>query len=175
MKNVIIIGYRCTGKTSVGKKLSKKLGRPFIDTDELITLEMGMSVDEIVQKGGWPLFRQKERDVIMQISSMEGHIIATGGGAFEDPKNGDVLRGNCLFVWLTADTKTIVGRMLSDRKSINQRPPLSDDDLEVETALIIKRREPVYCQFADLTIDTSQKAVDLIVDNICAFLKNRTD
>jgi len=175
MKNVILVGYRCTGKTSVGKELSKKLGRPFIDTDELIALETGMSVDETVQKGGWPLFRQKERDVIMQISSMEGHIIATGGGAFENPKNGDVLRENCLFVWLTADTNTIVGRMLSDRKSINQRPPLSDDDLEIETALIIKRREPVYCQLADLTIDTSQKEIDLIVDNICVFLKNGTD
>ena len=171
MKNIILIGYRCTGKTSVGKKLSERIDLPFIDTDDLITREAGMSVGEIVREGGWALFRRKEREVIGRLSSMEGCIIAPGGGAFEGPENREALRGNGLFVWLSADVKTIMERMLADRKCSDQRPPLSDGDLEAETSLIIKRREPTYRQLADLTIDTSQKGIDSVVDTICEFLQ----
>ena len=171
MKNIILIGYRCTGKTSVGKRLSERLDLPFLDTDDLITREAGMSVGEIVREGGWPLFRLKEKEVIGWLSSMEGSIIAPGGGAFEDPENREALRDNGLFVWLTADVKTIMERMLADRKSGDQRPPLSAGDLEAETALIIKRREPVYRQLAALTIDTSKKGIDEIADEICDFIK----
>ncbi|MBW2561220.1 MAG: hypothetical protein JRE40_10265, partial [Deltaproteobacteria bacterium] len=61
--------------------------------------------------------------------------------------------------------------MLADRKSSDQRPPLSDGDLEAQTALIIKKREPVYLQMTDLTIDTSNKSIDAIADEICDFLE----
>ena len=171
MKNIILIGYRCTGKTSVGKELSERLGLPFIDTDGLIMLDAGMPIDEIVQKGGWPLFRRKEQEVIAGLSSAEDIVIAPGGGALEDPENREALRQNGLFVWLTADIKTIVERMRSDRKSDGQRPPLSDGDLEAQTALIIKKREPTYRQLANLTIDTSHKGIDAITDTICDFLE----
>ena len=87
MKNIILIGYRCTGKTTVGKKLSERLGLPFIDTDGLVMLDTGMSVDEIVREGGWPLFRRKEREVIEGLLSAEGTIIAPGGGALEEHRN----------------------------------------------------------------------------------------
>ena len=171
MKNIILIGYRCTGKTSVGKTLSERLALPLFDTDDLITREAGMSVGEIVQEGGWPLFRRKEHDVIRRLSSLEGSVIASGGGAFEDPENREVLKDYGLFIWLTADVKTIVERMLADRKSDDQRPPLSDGDLEAEAAAILKRREPVYRQLATFTIDTSQKGIDSITDEICDFLQ----
>ncbi len=173
MKNIILIGYRCTGKTSVGKRLSERLDLPFLDTDDLITREAGMSVGEIVREGVWPLFRRKEKEVIGRLSSMEGSIIAPGGGAFEDPENREALRDNGLFVWLTADVKTIMERMLADRKSSDQRPPLSDGDLEAEAARIMKRREPAYRQLADLTIDTAQKSIDSIAEAICGFLKKQ--
>jgi shikimate kinase len=171
MKNIILIGYRCTGKTSIGKKLSERLDLPIFDTDDLITREAGMSVGEIVQEGGWPLFRRKEKEVIGRLSSMEGSIIAPGGGAFEDPENREALRDKGLFVWLTADVKTIMDRMLADRKSSDQRPPLSDGDLETQAAMTLKRREPAYRQLATLVIDTSQKGIDAIADEICDFLK----
>jgi shikimate kinase len=171
MKNIILIGYRCTGKTSVGKELSRRLGLPLLDTDELITREAGMSVGEIVREGGWPFFRRMEKEAIGRLSSLEGGIIAPGGGALEDPENREALRDNGLFVWLTADVKTIMGRMLADRKSSDQRPPLSDGDLEAETARIMKRREPVYRQLAALAIDTSKKGIDATVDEICNFFK----
>ncbi|MBN2396892.1 MAG: shikimate kinase [Deltaproteobacteria bacterium] len=174
MKNIILIGYRCTGKTTVGKKLSERLGLPFIDTDGLVMLDTGMSVDEIVREGGWPLFRQKEREVIKGLSSADDVIIAPGGGAIEDPQNREVLRKNGLFVWLTADVEIIVERMRSDLKNTDQRPPLSGGDLQAEVMEMTRKREPVYRELADLTIDTSHKDIDEIGDEIQRFLKKGT-
>lgn len=174
MKNIILIGYRCTGKTTVGKKLSERLGLPFIDTDGLVMLDTGMSVDEIVREGGWPLFRRKEREVIEGLLSAEGTIIAPGGGALEEPRNRSTLRKNGLFVWLSADVEIIVERMRSDRKNTDQRPPLSEGDMETEVTALIRKREPVYRELADLFIDTSHKGIDDIADDIQGFLKKGT-
>ncbi|OPX37226.1 MAG: hypothetical protein B1H13_13145, partial [Desulfobacteraceae bacterium 4484_190.3] len=112
MKNIVLIGYRCTGKTSAGKKLSERLGLPFFDTDDLIVERAGMPINKIVEKGGWDLFRKKEREVIRKLSAMNKNIIATGGGAFENQENREALKKNGLFVWLTADVETIMERML---------------------------------------------------------------
>ncbi|MBW2651003.1 MAG: shikimate kinase, partial [Deltaproteobacteria bacterium] len=106
MKNIILIGYRCTGKTSVGEKLSERLGLPFFDTDDLIVERAGMSISKIVENGGWNLFRKKEKETIKGLSLMNKNIIATGGGVFENQENGEALKRNGLFVWLTADVKT---------------------------------------------------------------------
>ena len=171
MKNIILIGYRCTGKTSVGKKLSGRLGLPFFDTDNLIIKRAGMSIREIVEKGGWDLFRQKEKEAIKGLSSMQDSILATGGGVFENQENREILKRNGLFVWLTADVKTITERMLSDQNSESRRPSLSDDELYTETTIILKKREPTYRELADFTIDTSKRNIDLIADEICNFLK----
>ncbi|NQU03036.1 MAG: shikimate kinase [Syntrophaceae bacterium] len=171
MKNIILIGYRCTGKTSVGKKLSERLGLPFFDTDDLIVERAGMSIREIVEKGGWDLFRKKEKEAIKGLSSMQESIIATGGGVFDDHENREYLKRNSLFVWLTAGVKTIMERMLADQNSGSRRPSLSHNDLETETSMILKKRESAYRELADFTIDTSERNIDLIADEICNFLK----
>ena len=173
MKNIILIGYRCTGKTSVGRILSERLCLPFFDTDDLIIEQAGMSISKIVEEGGWDLFRRKEKETIKSLSSMRDSIIATGGGVFENQENGEVLRKNGLFVWLTADAKTITERMLADQTSPARRPSLSDDKIYTETAMILKRREPAYRELADLTIDTSERNIDSIADEICNFLKKQ--
>jgi len=177
MKNIILIGYRCTGKTSVGKKLSERLCLPFFDTDDLIIERAGMSIRKIVEKGGWNLFRRKEKEAIMGLSSMQASILATGGGAFENQKNGEALKKNGLFIWLTADVKTIMERMLADQNSGSQRPSLSDDEIYTETTMILKKREPTYRELADFTVDTSVKRIEGVVDDILTFLEhlNPTD
>lgn len=173
MKNIILIGYRCTGKTSVGKKLSERLDLPFFDTDDLIIEQAGMSISKIVGNGGWDLFRKKEKEAIKRLSSMNKSIISTGGGAFENQENGEALKKNGLFVWLTADVKTITERMLSDQNSPGRRPSLSHNDIETETTTILKKREPTYRELADLTVDTSERNIDSIADEICSFLKKQ--
>ena len=96
MKNIILIGYRCTGKTSVGEKLSERFGLPFFDTDDLIVEQAGMSISKIVEKGGWDLFRKKEQETIRGLSSMNKSVIATGGGAFENHESEEALKRNGL-------------------------------------------------------------------------------
>ena len=132
-----------------------------------------MSVEEIVRAGGWPLFRRKEKETIRSLSSLKGAVIATGGGAFEDPENRNVLRGKGLFVWLTADGQTIVERMRSDGKCDGQRPPLSGEGLEAEVAAMTRKREPVYRGLADMMIDTSHKRIDEIANEIVRFIREQ--
>jgi len=170
---IILIGYRCTGKTSVGKKISERLGIPFYDTDELIQSYAGKSIGEIVDEEGWDAFRAEERATIKKLPSLTDAVIAAGGGAIMDAENREALQRNGLCIWLTADVRTIVERMKNDRASTAQRPPLSDGDLERETAEILAVRELVYQQLADCTVDTSGKGIDAVADEVCNVLARR--
>jgi shikimate kinase len=154
----------------VGKKLSERLKLRFYDTDEIIIEKAGMSITEIVKKGGWDEFRLREKEAIKELGLNRNCIIATGGGAFETLENREVLKNNSLFIWLSADVKTIVKRMRSDQKSMSHRPSLSHDDLVTECSVILEKREPVYRELADLIIDTSDKGIDKVADEICRFL-----
>jgi len=169
--NIILTGYRCTGKTEAGKRLSERLKLPFYDTDEIIIEKAGMSIAEIVEKGGWEAFRLREKETITKLGRNTDCVIATGGGVFETEENKKTLKNKGLFVWLSADVKTIVERIRSDQKSISHRPSLAHDDLFTECSAILGKREPVYREMADLIIDTSHKDIDTVVDEICGFLQ----
>ena len=171
---IILIGYRCTGKTSVGKKIAERLDLPFYDTDELIQSHTNKSIREIVEKEGWDAFRAEERAIIKQFPSLADGVIAAGGGAIMDAENRKALKHNGLCVWLTADVSTIVARMRNDRASAAQRPPLSDSGSERETAEILEAREPVYHELADCIVNTAGKGIDAVVDEVCSALDRHT-
>jgi shikimate kinase len=173
MMKIILIGYRCTGKTSVGKKIAEHLGIPFYDTDDLIQRHANKTIREIVEKEGWDAFRAEEKATIKKLSSLTEVVIAAGGGAIMDAENRKTLKRNGMCIWLTADVRTIVARMRNDRASTAQRPPLSDSDVEQETARILKTREPVYQESADCIVDTEGKEIDAVVDEICSALASR--
>ena len=172
---IVLIGYRCTGKTAVGKRIAERLGLPFYDTDELIQGQSGKTVKDIVDEGGWDAFRAEERAVIKQLTSLEDAVIAAGGGAVMDAANREVLRRTGTCVWLIADERTIVERMQNDHASAAQRPPLSDDGLEKETEKILGTREPVYQEVADCIVDTADKGIDAVVDEVCAALDRQSN
>jgi shikimate kinase len=118
---IILIGYRCTGKTAVGKEIAERLEIPFYDTDELVQRHTNKTIREIVDEGGWDAFRTEERAIIKKLSSLTDGVIAAGGGAVMDAENRNALKHNGLCIWLTADVKTIVERMMNDRTSTAQR------------------------------------------------------
>lgn len=167
---IVLIGYRCTGKTSVGKRLAERLGIPFYDTDELVQRDAGKTIRELVDAEGWDAFRARERAIIKQLPLSAEAVIAAGGGAIMDAANRKALKHKGLCVWLMADVGTIVERMRDDKASAVQRPPLSDDGLEQETAKILEARRPFYQEMADCTIDTSGKNIAAIVDEILSAL-----
>ena len=172
--NIILIGYRGTGKSTVGKKIAKSLQIPFYDTDKLIKKRTGRIIREIVEERGWGVFREEEKEVIRKLSSVRESVIATGGGAVMDEENLNILKKKGVFIWLTADIRTIIERMEKNKVSDEQRPSLSKGDLYGETANMLEMRIPVYRQLADFIVDTSKKDIDEVVNEVCKFLKART-
>jgi len=170
---IVLIGYRCTGKTSAGKRLAERLGIPFYDTDELIQGEAGKTIRELVEEEGWDAFRARERAIIQQLPLSADAVIAAGGGAIMDAANRKALKQKGICVWLMADVKTICERMRADKAGNAQRPPLSGDGLKQETATILEARRPMYREMADCTIDTSGKNIEAIADEILGALGPR--
>ena len=123
----------------------------------------GKTIKEIVDKGGWDLFRREEKTAIRALSSLDETVIAVGGGAVMDAENRESLRRNGLFLWLTADVPTIIERMRNDRTGEERMPPLASDSAERETAGILKQRTPIYRGLADFTIDTASSSLLLSI------------
>jgi len=173
-RNIILIGYRGTGKTSVGQELARRLSRPFHDTDVLIEAREGRSIRAMVDKEGWPFFRAREKEAIRSLSAIRRCVVATGGGAVLDPENARLLKSMGWIVLLTATEEVIVRRMLADPASREQRPSFSGaNSTEVskqamlkETMEILKQRMPIYRRQADVIIDTTEAPPAEIVDEI---------
>lgn len=169
--HIFLIGYRCTGKTSVGRKLAEKLKAPFYDTDQMIIDRVGKTIKQWVTEKGWESFRQEEKAVIRGISSLDCGVIALGGGAVMDPENRKVLRQQGLIVWLTADIQTILERMKADPANKDNRPSLSEKDWETEIQELLAQRSPVYQRLADFSIDTDGKTVEGITEELVALVR----
>ena len=167
MTRFALIGYRCTGKSSVGKKLASRMSVLFFDSDQVIMERAGASIADIVATDGWRRFREWEEEIIRDLASGGDAIIALGGGALDNARNRDVLeKAQFRLVWLTADAETIISRMTADNNTETVRPSLLGDELEAETRHMLARREPVYRDAADLICDTSDKSIDSVVEEL---------
>ncbi len=149
--NIILTGYRCTGKTSVGRLLAEMSGFPFFDTDEIIIRRRKKEISAIVADEGWDLFRREESLVIRELSLQDSAVIATGGGAVLDPLNVKYLKENGFFILLIAGAETIIERMKKDGEG---RPSLSGKAISEEVPEMLAERESVYRQNADRIVDT---------------------
>ena len=168
--HVILIGYRGTGKSAVGKRLAEKLKMPFYDTDELIERGAARSIQDMVVEKGWAYFRKREGEIIRKLAVLQRGVVATGGGALLDQGNCDILKEQGLLIWLTAEVMTMAERIRGDAASEGRRPPFLHDDTLRETEDVLKERLPVYRGLADYSIDTTGKSIDEIVETVCQFL-----
>lgn len=171
--NIFLIGYRCTGKTTVGMSVAARIHLPFFDTDMLIEARAGKTITEIVGTNGWESFRTLEKEIIKEVSTRPDCVIATGGGAVVDRENVEIMKGNGILIWLVADEKTITDRMRVDPVSGKQRPPLVGVDPVEETARCLREREPVYRAAADFSVNTSGKDIPGIVEEIFAVVRRK--
>jgi shikimate kinase len=171
MPHIFLIGYRCTGKTSVGRRLASERHLPFYDTDVQVVTRTGKTIREWVQGKGWDAFRQAEKSVIREIPSWSAGVVALGGGAVLDLDNRETIKKNGAIVWLTAHVRTIRERMRGDALTEDQRPPLSEADWETEILGTLAVRTPIYQALADLQIDTQGKTIDAVVEEILRVLK----
>jgi shikimate kinase len=172
MKHIFLIGYRCSGKTSIGRNLAEERKLPFYDTDAMIIDRIGKTIREWVVEKGWESFRQIEKAVIRGTSSLTPGVIALGGGAVMDPENREQIKKNGLTVWLTADVQTIMKRMSADPLNKDMRPSLSKGNLEAEVRTTLSERLPCYGQTADFIVDTEGKGLEEVTGEIFNLIGN---
>jgi shikimate kinase len=169
--NLFLVGYRCTGKSSVGRSLAATLSLPFIDTDSLVVSENGMSIREIVISRGWEAFRRLEHTALQQVCTMDRRVVATGGGIVLDAGNVKLMKKSGRIIWLRASPETIKARMLQDQASKTLSPALTSTDNISEIEETLAERAPLYQHAMDFSVDTDHRGVDEICDFIIRRLK----
>lgn len=158
-KNIILIGFMGTGKSTVGKRLARSLAWNFIDTDVEIESISGLTVAEIFRRHGETRFRSEENLLIKRLSTLENCVIATGGGTVLNPENWELLAGSGIIVGLYANVDTILERV----GHRTDRPLLRTSREEIEA--LWQKRQVVYNR-ADLTVDTMEKDIEEVEKEI---------
>ena len=166
--NVILTGFMGTGKTSLGKMLATKLGRPFVDIDKKIEDEAHLSIPKIFERFGEEHFRELERAAVKELSSRRGLVISTGGGTIKDEENLRLLKNSGVMICLTTEPEEIFNR--TARRG--ERPVLDgggDERLATIKKLLAERKQ--FYERADYTVDTTEWSPIQIVDVICKYLR----
>lgn len=164
--NIVLIGMRGSGKTTIAKLLAKKLKKQYLELDEILVKKLGMSIPKIVQEHGWEFFRKKESEIVNEISDKTGMIISTGGGVVTKDENIKALKKNGKFIFLNTPLEMLVKRL---KKSKN-RPPLTNRaNLEDEIKELLKKRKRIYDSSADLIINTEKLTPERIAENIISY------
>jgi len=158
---IVLMGFMGTGKSEVGRRLAQRLGRAFVDTDQLVEERAGKRVAAIFADDGEPAFRALERAAVADAAGRGATIIAVGGGAVLDPENVRCLREAGMLVHLTARPEVILRRV-----GDTTHRPLLRDDPKAAVERLLAERGPVYADAADITIDTSEHAADQVVREI---------
>jgi shikimate kinase len=153
--NIVLVGARCSGKTTVGKILSARTGKVFLDTDALVEEEAGASIEELIAAAGWEAFRGLERQAVKVVVERDDQIIATGGGVVLDEMNVNQLAANALVVWLDGKAEVLRQRMEKEEHSGKRRPSLTGTDPLTEITEVLTLREPFYGRASSLRVDTS--------------------
>jgi shikimate kinase len=149
-RNLILIGFMGTGKTTIGKRVARSLGYRFVDTDQLIAKKAGKGIPAIFADEGEEAFRQLETEVLRECAAGERQVISTGGGIVTRPENRELLMASGYVVWLKAAPDTIYQRVRRSR----DRPLLRTPDPQATIAELLGQRNGLYEASQHLTIVT---------------------
>lgn len=160
--NLFLVGPMGSGKSAVGKQLSRLLGLPFYDSDTEIERRTGVDIPFIFEKEGEPGFRQRERETIEALTAMSHIVLATGGGAVLLPENRRMLSERGRVVYL----KTSVAQQAERVRQGRTRPLLSNVDPAVKLGELMAVRDPLYAEIADVTVTTDGRKVRIVAEDI---------
>jgi shikimate kinase len=166
MKNVYLIGFMGSGKSTVGKILAEKLNMNFIDIDKLIEEKEGMKIKDIFEQKGESYFRELERKQIEAIVNQEGLVVSTGGGLGANLDNMNLMKKNGDVVWLDVSLNTVLDRLKNDQ----DRPLLKQPTEKIKQ--LFEERKNVY-RLANIRINADKKTPSQIVEEILSKIKRR--
>jgi len=160
--NLVLVGFMGSGKTVVGRNISRRIGYGFLDTDHFIEKELGRTIADIFSEKGEAHFRKLETSLAERLDQLDNYVIATGGGILTTPGNLDRLRRAGVVVFLKADPEGILTRLQRDTK----RPKLREgDDLRETVERLLAERMPLYDQ-SDIVVETKGKNINRVVGEI---------
>jgi shikimate kinase len=163
--NIFLVGPMGSGKSAVGRRLARELGLDFVDSDEEIESRTGVDIAYIFEKEGEAGFRQRETEIIDELTQHERLVLATGGGAVLDPASRERLRTRGRVVYL----RTSVEQQIVRTRRSDDRPLLNNADPGGTLARLMEARAPLYAEVAEITVDTDGRKVKTVVDQIlCA-------
>jgi len=168
-KNIVLIGFMGVGKSTLGRRLAKRLGYKFIDTDSAIEEITGKTVEQIFRIDGETRFRSEEKLLVRKLAGQSGLVIATGGGMVLAPESVALLQQNGVLILLRADHEVILQRV----KNKKHRPLLSKGDLFENIVRLSKERESIYAAIAEFTVDAGQLNYDEMLCQIRVFLEQK--
>ena len=166
--NIFLVGLMGAGKSTIGRQLARELDKQFRDSDSEIEKRTGVSIDVIFDIEGEQGFRRRETGVLRELVKARGIVLATGGGAVLAPENRQLLSDNGVIIYLKATAAHLAGRVRLDRR----RPLLQSGDKLAKISELLRAREPVYQQLADMVIETNNKSVPRVVKEISRTLKS---
>lgn len=171
MSGVTLVGYRGCGKTTVARLLSRRLGLPIIDADEVLEARAGRSVAAVIAADGEPAFRDLETAVLADLLAGPPVVLATGGGVVLRDVNRARLRSSGRpVVWLRADAGVIRARLADDPTTASRRPGLTGPDPLAEVADTLAAREPLYAEVAAVAFDSTSDRPERIAERIIEWL-----
>jgi shikimate kinase len=169
--NIFLIGYRCTGKSTIGRRVAEKLNWEFVDADAVVVSDQGRSIAQIVSQSGWENFRRIEKSVMGRLCKSENQVIATGGGVVLDAENVQCMKNSGPVIWLRARAETIYRRMTQDETTDAFRPALTDKKAWDEILETISERQPLYAAAMSGFVETDGKTVEVVCTEVLFLLK----
>ncbi len=162
---VFLIGPRGSGKTTVARLLAARLGRDWVDADDVLEARFGKSIRDVFAEEGEAGFRDREAAVLADLCGRRRCVVSTGGGVVVREANRALLRASGFVVWLTADAETLWRRLQDDERTADRRPALTMGG-RAEVEEVLRVREPWYRECAHLTVRTEGRLADAVADEI---------
>lgn len=163
--NIFLIGPMGAGKSTIGRRLARKLKLKFLDSDQAIENRTGARIALIFEIEGEEGFRKRESEIIEELTKQTGVVLATGGGVVLNPSNRQKLAERGLVVYLRTGLDQLLKRTARDTK----RPLLNTDNPRERIKELLNTRTPLYEEIADLIVDTDKQPVTQIVEEICNY------
>ncbi len=178
-----LIGYRGSGKSTVGRVVAERLDLPFSDSDDAIEAESGMSIKDIFAQKGEPWFRDLEAKVIAELSADRevaadqvgralSRVVALGGGAVLRESTQEILKATGVCVWLSGSAEFLYQRIQADQATQLRRPNLSQVGGYDEVVELLRKRTPIYERLSDITIAVEGKTPDQVSDEIVGYVNS---